>query len=183
MSLSKFKNQLEKEFSDSMKSLILKYDYLEMFVESSNLHSIIMRLKNEYGFDMLSDLTCVDYVEERAVFELIYNLYSIGSKNRVLVKCEIDAARCEIESVTDIYKAANWYEREVYDMFGVKFSSHPNLKRILLYEEFEGYPLRESYVREKRQPKLGPVEYIKPCGSDGGESLERLKEKLVIKRD
>ena len=183
MSLSRFKNQLENEFSELIKTLTIKYDYLEIFIDSENIYAALLRLRNEYGFDMLSDLTCVDFVEEKDRFEMIYNLYSLNTHMRIIIKTEIPEAKSEIVSVVKIYKSANWYEREVFDMFGIVFTGHPNMRRILMYEGFEGYPLRKDYKATKRQPQVGPVEYIKPCGIDGGESLEKLKNRLVVKRD
>jgi len=98
------------------------------------------------------DVTAVDYEGSRGQIELIYVLRSPASGERVLVKTKIDAADPRVASVSDLFAGANWAEREVYDMFGVHFEGHPNLCRILLYEEFQGHPLRKSYPYQKRQP-------------------------------
>ncbi|MBI5503296.1 MAG: NADH-quinone oxidoreductase subunit C [Deltaproteobacteria bacterium] len=106
----------------------------------------------ELSMRLFLDVTAVDYEESRGQLELIYVLRSPTSGERVLVKTRLDAADPRTASVSDVFAGANWAEREVYDMFGVHFEGHPNLRRILLYEEFEGHPLRKSYPYQKRQP-------------------------------
>jgi NADH-quinone oxidoreductase subunit C len=128
--------------------------------------------QSDLDFDMLSDLTAVDHLERRGLdgggaqrrdgdppprFEVVYHLYSIIHNHRLRVKVGIDLGDCEVESVVAIWPAANWMEREVFDLYGIRFSNHPDLRRILLYEEFEGHPLRKDYPKTRRQPLVGPV--------------------------
>ncbi len=98
------------------------------------------------------DVTAVDYQDSRGQIELIYVLRSMVSGERVLVKTRVDAAAPRVATISHLFAGANWAEREVYDMFGVHFEGHPNMRRILLYEEFQGHPLRKSYPYQKRQP-------------------------------
>ena len=90
-------------------------------------------------------------------FEVVYHLYSTAKNHRLRLKVPVDAADPAVDSVTPVWKAANWYEREVWDMFGVAFAGHPDLRRILLYEGFKGHALRKDYPVTKRQPLIGPV--------------------------
>ncbi|HOT02340.1 MAG TPA: NADH-quinone oxidoreductase subunit C, partial [Acidobacteriota bacterium] len=76
---------------------------------------------------------------------------------RLRVKLPVPEEQPEVDSLTPLWKSANWYEREVWDMFGIRFRGHPNLKRILMYEGFEGHPLRKDYPIKKRQPLIGPM--------------------------
>jgi NADH-quinone oxidoreductase subunit C len=147
------------------------------------IYTIISRLKDEFGFNMLSDLTCVDYIKENLRFEVNYNLYDLSRHKRIIIKTRLTEENAVIKSLTSLYKAANWFEREVFDMFGVQFEGHPNLKRILLYPEFKGHPLRKDYDYMLRQPLIGPTDTMHAVGMDGGESLEQFKKRLVIKRD
>ena len=109
----------------------------------------------ECGFDFLTDLTAVDRLKLRQSprFELVLHLYSSrrNARFRLKTRPENDGALA-VDSVVDLYPAANWPEREVWDMFGIRFRGHPNLKRILMYEEFVGHPLRKDYPVNKRQP-------------------------------
>ena len=98
-------------------------------------------------FNYLSDLTCVHYPDQReAPFEVVYNLYSIPKNERVRLKVSVNGEG--VESVTSVWPAADWLEREVYDLFGVAFRNHPDLRRILLPPDWEGHPLRKDYPLE-----------------------------------
>jgi NADH-quinone oxidoreductase subunit C len=107
-------------------------------------------------FEMLTDVTCVDHLGEDPRFEVVYHFYSVARNRRVRVKARVSEAACAIDSLTPLYASADWMEREVFDLYGVAFRGHPDLRRILLYEEFEGYPLRKDYPKERRQPLVGP---------------------------
>jgi NADH-quinone oxidoreductase subunit C len=131
-------------------------------VDASRLLEAMAFLRDDpaTAFDMLMDLTAVDYLgypgRSGPRFELVYHLYSLVRGHRLRVKIGVDEAACEAPSVLGIWPAANWMEREVWDMYGIRFAGHPDLRRILLYEEFEGHPLRKDYPKERRQPLVGP---------------------------
>ena len=93
----------------------------------------------------------------KARFAVVYHFYSTDHKHRLRLVVPVEESKAELDSVTPLWSAADWLEREVWDMYGIRFSGHPNLKRILMYEEFEGYPLRKDYPVDKRQPLIGPV--------------------------
>jgi NADH-quinone oxidoreductase subunit C len=121
----------------------------------------LLRRDDELDFDMLMDLTAVDHSRREdgprePRFEVVYHLYSIGRNQRLRVKVGVEADACEVDSVAEIWPAANWMEREVFDLYGIRFRGHPDLRRILLYEEFEGHPLRKDYPKTRRQPLIGP---------------------------
>jgi NADH-quinone oxidoreductase subunit C len=107
-------------------------------------------------FDFLMDLTAVDHWKRKPRFELVYHLYSRSKNVRLRLKAPLGGSSPEAPSVTPLWPAANWYEREVFDMFGIRFRGHPDLRRILMYEEFQGHPLRKDYPIDKRQPLVGP---------------------------
>jgi NADH-quinone oxidoreductase subunit C len=92
-----------------------------------------------------------------ARFVVVYHLFSIQLKHRLRAEVLVDEDDPELDSVSQIWAAADWLEREVWDMFGIRFRGHPNLKRILMYEEFSGHPLRKDYPVKRRQPLIGPV--------------------------
>ena len=131
-------------------------------IKKEGVMDVCKALKNDarYPFNMLMDLTAVDYLhweEKEFRFEVIYNLFSLSANRRIFIKARVPETEAEIDSVSSVWPAADWYEREVWDMFGIRFKGHPNLKRILMYEEFEGHPLRKDYPYNKRQPLTGPV--------------------------
>ena len=90
-------------------------------------------------------------------FAVVYHLFSLEHKHRLRLVVPLDESDAEVDSLTPLWAGANWLEREVWDMFGVRFRGHPDLKRILMYDEFEGHPLRKDYPVNKRQPLIGPV--------------------------
>ncbi len=127
---------------------------LTLIVKKEYITDIARFLKddNELDFNFLSDLCGVDRAETDDIFEVVYHLYSIRKNHRVRLKVSIPSDEPHIPTVTDVWKTADWHERETFDMFGVQFDGHPDLRKILMPEEFEGHPLRKDYPLEGRQP-------------------------------
>ena len=111
-------------------------------------------LRDGLGFDFLMDLTAADYLPRDPRFELVCHFYSSAHNYRLRLKCPVYADDAVVASLTQLWPGANWFEREVYDMFGIKFEGHPDLRRILMYDGFEGHPLRKDYPLKKRQPRI-----------------------------
>jgi NADH dehydrogenase I D subunit len=116
----------------------------------------VLRDDRELAFDLLLDVTCVDYLGQEPRFEVVYHFYSTRHHHRVRLKARVPESDPTIDSLVPLWVGANWLERETYDMYGIRFRGHPDLRRIYLYEEFEGHPLRKDYPKEKRQPLIGP---------------------------
>jgi NADH-quinone oxidoreductase subunit C len=108
----------------------------------------LLRDDKEVPFNYLSDVTCVDWHPSEPRFEMIYHLLSIPKKERVRLKVRLDGASPVVESITSVWPGANYFEREVFDLFGIRFTGHPYLRRILMPEDWEGYPLRKDYPVE-----------------------------------
>ena len=100
------------------------------------------------GFNFLSDITCVDWYPEEPRFEVVYSLLSMPRKERIRIKVKLDSADPGVDSLTPLWPGANPFEREVFDLFGVRFHGHPYLRRIMMPEEWEGHPLRKDYPVE-----------------------------------
>ena len=112
----------------------------------------------ELDFNFLMDLTAVDYMDRKDErFEMVYHLFSLKHNGRLRIKIPVSEDNCTIDSICSIWKTANWYEREVWDLYGIKFNNHPDMRRILLYKEFKGHPVRKDYPINKRQPLIGPL--------------------------
>ena len=130
-------------------------------VPASSNHDELSKLKAE-GYNMLVDMTCVDYLSQGKTprFDVIYRLMKLDAASgsdlgRIELHCAVDELPV-LRSVKDLWPAADWLEREIWDMFGVKFSDRPGIKRLLMYEEFVGHALRKDYPIGKRQPLIGP---------------------------
>jgi NADH-quinone oxidoreductase subunit C len=102
-------------------------------------------LKQELGFVRLSSITAVDRYPAEPRFEIVYHLHSIGRNERIRLRCRLQSDSAEIDSVTGIWRTADWYEREIFDLFGVTFREHPRLKRILMPDDWDGHPLRKDF--------------------------------------
>jgi NADH-quinone oxidoreductase subunit C len=112
------------------------------------LAQVLHVLKSECGFDMLVDITAVDYLDypdARDRFAVIYALASTATNARLYVKAALNESQLTLPSAVPLWQGANWLEREVYDMFGIRFEGHPDLRRILMPEEFTAFPLRKDY--------------------------------------
>jgi NADH-quinone oxidoreductase subunit C len=116
----------------------------------------VMAALRDAPFDcaVLLDLTCVDYAAGEGRFELVYHLYSLSRNVRLRLKASVPAGDPSAASLVGLWKNADWLEREVFDMFGVRFEGHPDLRRLLTYEGFEGHPLRKSYPWRLAQPRI-----------------------------
>jgi NADH-quinone oxidoreductase subunit C len=130
----------------------VKFDREEMtiFVSREDIRESCALLKEDAAcpFNFLSDITCVDWYPAEPRFEVVYHLLSIPKKERVRLKVRLNGASPAIESLTSIWPGANYFEREVFDLFGVRFTGHPYLRRILMPEDWEGFPLRKDYPVE-----------------------------------
>src|SRR5262245_16989676 len=123
-------------------------DNRRLLVPAARAFDLLKTLKSEYGFDMLVDLTAVDYLHyPDAVdrFGVVYALLNVATGERLYVKTMLNEPELELPSVFSLWKGADWMEREVFDMYGIRFAGHPNLRRILMPEEFVAHPLRKDY--------------------------------------
>jgi NADH-quinone oxidoreductase subunit C len=156
-------------------------------VEASQWRAVCKFLRDEpsLAFDMPVDLCGVDYPNRLPRMEVVLHLYSVSKRHRIRLKARVgdeDMEGAELDSATSVWPGMNWLERETYDMSGVRFRGHPDLRRILMYPEFEGHPLQRSYPAEKTQPLIPyrtddeagvSVQKQEPFGPDEGMPFGR----------
>ncbi|MGO9241348.1 MAG: NADH-quinone oxidoreductase subunit C [Bryobacteraceae bacterium] len=118
---------------------------LLIWVEPARIADVCRYLRDEQGFERLSGLTAIDRYPLEPRFEAVYLLHSIARNIRLKLKVALPGADPALPSVTSVWEGSNWYEREAFDLFGIRFEGHPNLKRILLPEEWQGHPLRRDF--------------------------------------
>ena len=114
-------------------------------VAPDRLVQVCAWLKNEWQFERLSSVTAVDWPEREPRFDVVHHLHSIARNERLRVKCRVGGEVPEIDSVTPVWRGADWYEREVFDLFGIRFRNHPDLRRIMMPADWQGHPLRKDY--------------------------------------
>lgn len=123
-------------------------DNIRLHVAAERVYELLETLKNEHGFDMLFELTAVDYLyypDATDRYGVVYGLLNTGSGERLFVKTMLNDPDPELPSAVPLWQSANWMEREVFDMYGIRFPGHPDLRRILMPPEFATYPLRKDY--------------------------------------
>jgi NADH-quinone oxidoreductase subunit C len=118
---------------------------LTIEVAPANILEALRLAKQELNFERLSTVTGVDRYPAEPRFEIVYHLQSIAKKQRLRLKARVSGENPEIESVFAVYRSANWYEREIFDLFGVRFLNHPNMTRIMMPDDWVGHPLRKDY--------------------------------------
>jgi NADH-quinone oxidoreductase subunit C len=126
-------------------------------VKKEDIVEICRFLKAELAYNLLTDVTAVDYLGREPRFMMVYNLYSIPNKDRLRIKAPVAEADSTIDTVTTVWQTANWLEREAYDLFGITFTGHPDLRRILMTDDWVGHPLRKDYPLQgpDREPYKG----------------------------
>lgn len=156
-----------------------------LILDRANLRESFRALKEdpELDYDFLSDITAVDYWRKKEPrFEVVYQMLSRSRRLRLRVRVPVPENDPAVESLTPLWRGANFLEREVWDLFGIRFIDHPDLRRILLYEEFEGYPLRKDYPVNLVQPRV-PERVVEGTFVDerSHNKLQRLKKALGSK--
>ena len=121
---------------------------LSIYIGRESIRDAVAHLKAQGLYDFLSDVTCADFYPREPRFEIAYHLLSIARKDRVRLKVKLSGDDAVIESITPVWPAANFFEREIFDLFGIRFLGHPYLRRIMLPEDWEGHPLRKDYPVE-----------------------------------
>jgi NADH-quinone oxidoreductase subunit C len=124
-----------------------KYEFDELTVETApeNIVEALTRLKQNLNFERLTSVTGVDRFPAEPRFEVVYHLQSVAGKSRLRLKTRASGTNPEVPTVTGVYRSAEWYERETYDLFGINFTGHPDMRRIMMPEDWIGHPLRKDY--------------------------------------
>jgi NADH-quinone oxidoreductase subunit C len=136
--------------------------------DSSQIHEVCNFAKRQLGLDYLVDITSVDNYGEDPRFTIIYHLRSVGANIELRLKTDVSEEKSEIASVISIWRTANWHEREIYDMMGVRFSGHPDLRRILMWEGYPYFPLRKDFPLAGKPTDLPGVAFTKVTPMEGG---------------
>ena len=150
--------KLREKFASSVLDVKEFRGQVTVTVPRENIIEICRFLKESLRYNLLTDVTAIDYLGKREPrFMVVYNLYSIPNKDRIILKAAVSEADCTIDSVTCLWNSANFLEREVYDLMGIVFNNHPDLRRILMTDDWVGHPLRKDYPLQGpgREPYQG----------------------------
>lgn len=136
-------------------------------VDLSILHDVMSSLKAD-GFNYLVDVSSVDNFGKEPRFEMVYELCNYVANENLRVKAAVSEDACNVPTVSDLWSTAEWHEREVYDMMGIKFTGHPDLRRILMWEGYPFFPLRKDFPLEGKETEMPDIAFSKPAPLEGG---------------
>lgn len=140
---------------------------------ASRLPGVLRFLERECAFDYLVDISSVDHMDQEPRFELVYEIYSYGASQHLRVKARLPEESAAAPSVCDIWPTANWHEREIFDMMGIRFEGHPDLRRILMWDGYPYHPLRKDFPLEGLPSEAPDGHFTRPAPMDGGPFVTR----------
>jgi len=142
-------------------------------ISPSDLREVTKLCRDELLFDYLIDITSIDNFGEEPRFEIVYELYSMALANHLRLKLRISEEVNTVDTISDIWPTANWHEREIYDMMGIKFNDHPDLRRILMWDGYPFFPLRKEFPLEGLPSEMPDVAFTKVTPMEGGPFATR----------
>lgn len=157
----------------------MKGDFLSLAIDRTNLVAVCRFLRDQLGFDMLSCVSGVDMLDH---LETVYHMRSTTRNALIQIKVRLDHAKPEVDSLVSVWPTANWLERETYDLFGIKFTGHPDLRRMLLDDDFEGYPLLKSFHQVPFTIKDHATTQVDPNMAVAGKYQQKGVEHVVQKK-
>ena len=158
---------------------LIKGDFLDLDIDRAHLVAVCRFLRDQLGFDLLS---CISGVDMLTHLEAVYHLRSITRGQLLQLRVRIDRENPEVDSVVSVWPTANWLERETYDLFGIRFAGHPDLRRILLDDEFQGYPLLKSFHQVPLTVKDRATTQVDPNMAVSGKFQQKGLERVVQKK-
>ncbi len=163
----------------ALASTTIKGDFLSLDIDRTNLVAVCRFLRDQLGFDLLSSISGVDMLDH---LETVYHVRSTVRGQLLQLKVRLDHEKPEVDSVVSVWPTANWLERETYDMFGIKFAGHPDLRRMLLDDDFEGYPLLKSFHQVPITVKQPATTQVDPNSAVSGKYQQKGVEQVVLKK-
>lgn len=169
MSPLELAQQLKARFGDSISEPTLFRDEVTLqVVDSEKIAEVCAVAKKELGFDFLKDVSSVDNYETAPRWTVVYHLYGTGHHCHLRLKTDVSEEKSELPTVNDVWRTANWHEREVYDMMGIRFRGHPDLRRILMWEGYPHHPLRKDFPLAGKSTNVPEVAFTNPAPLEGG---------------
>ena len=141
--------------------------------DAERIAEVCAYAKKELGFDYLTDASSVDNYGDDPRFTIVYELYGFGHGCHLRLKTDVSEEKCELPTVTSVWRTANWHEREMYDMMGIRFRGHPDLRRILMWEGYPYFPLRKDFPLAGKPSELPEVAFSRPAPEEGGPFVTR----------
>jgi NADH-quinone oxidoreductase subunit C len=168
MSSQELLDILEKSFAEKLQRKIEFRGEVSFTISASDLREIAQFCRDQLSFDYLLDIASIDNFGAEPRFEIVYHLYSMPHAFHLRLKLKISEEIGAVDTVSDVWPTANWHEREVYDMMGIKFNGHPDLRRILMWDGYPYFPLRKDFPLAGLPSELPDVAFTKVTPLEGG---------------
>jgi NADH-quinone oxidoreductase subunit C len=178
----KDQSTLQQQFSEAVVSTLEFRGEHTITVTLKSLHDVLNYCKNTLGYDMLIDVSSLDFFGKEPRFMMVYELATLNNSKHLRIKAAVEEDQ-EVPSAVDIWLAADWHEREVYDMMGIRFSNHPNLKRILMWEGYPFHPLRKDFPLAGRPSEMPDVAFTGVAPLEGGPFVTACGTDDVVRRE
>lgn len=184
MSALESANQLVAEFSGLVSPPIEFREEISVSLsDAQQIGTVLDFAKKHLGFDYLVDITSIDNYGEDPRFQIVYHLYNYQRRYHLRLKTAISEELCALPTITSIWKTANWHEREIYDMMGIRFIGHPDLRRILMWEGYPHFPLRKDFPLAGRETDVPEVAFSQAAPLEGGPFVTVAGGKDTISRE
>jgi len=183
MNSSEAVEKIEAKFQDNILLKNSFRDELSLTITKDSLIEIMTFCKKDLGFDYLVDLTAVDNLGISPRYEVVYELYSYSDSCHLRIKVGVDESEREVSSVVSLWPTANWHERESFDMIGITFSDHPDMRRILMWEGYPYYPLRKDFPLAGKTSDMPDVAFSEPVPLEGGPFVTSPSSATTDKRE
>ena len=151
--------------------------------DSERIAEVCRLAKSELGFDYLVDISSVDNYGEDPRFAIVYELYGYGHRHHLRLKTDVSEEKSELPTVTSVWRTADWHEREIYDMMGIRFRGHPDLRRILMWDGYPYFPLRKDFPLAGKPTELPEVAFTEPAPLEGGPFVTVAGGKDAVARE
>jgi len=161
-------DSLERTFGEKLERKTKFRGEMSFAIVASDLREIANFCRNELSFDYLLDITSIDNFGEDPRFEIVYHLYSMPHGVHLRLKLRVPEELGAVDTISDIWLTANWHEREAYDMMGIKFTAHPDLRRILMWDGYPFFPLRKDFPLEGLPSEMPDIAFTKVTPMEGG---------------
>ncbi len=174
---------LESQFADSIVERVEFRGEITLVVAPASLKTLLRYCRDELTFDFLVDISSLDHLGSEPRFEMVYELYSMESRAHLRIRSVVPMESNEVETVSDLWLTADWHEREVYDMMGIRFGGHPDLRRILMWEGYPYYPLRKDFPLGGRESELPDVAFTGEAPLAGGPFVTAPGDASTVERE
>ncbi len=166
--MSELVEKISGKFPDAVVATKEFRDELSISIQPTALRDVMGFCKTELGFDYLLDITSIDHFETEPRWEIVYELYSMASHGHLRIKIQLEEEANEAATISDLWPTADWHEREIYDMMGIQFTDHPDLRRILMWDGYPYYPLRKDFPLEGKPSDVPEVAFTDVAPLAGG---------------